>query len=122
MSNLDNGTPTDGNSPTRQSTAMTSTPPPRMPTLLTSALVIVLLLFASLLSAILTIAVLDDYLASLIVFIFTLTVLVIGIPAIGLLSGTLSEARWFQTYVLSLKLIPGLATILDKLPPLGGSG
>ena len=78
------------------------------PSALTSVLVIAFVMVVSVASATAAAAILRDLLTSVAVFIFTLLVLTIVVPYLLLATGTLSEARWFKTYVLVLKRNAGI--------------
>jgi len=85
------------------------------PSAVISILVILLVLVISIASAGIVALLLRDLLASITVFIFTLLVLGIAVPYLGLASGLLSEAVWFKTYVQVLRRVPGLDMIIETL-------
>jgi hypothetical protein len=81
----------------------------------TSMAVIVVVLAISVASAVITMVMLKDILSSLAVFIFVLLVLMIALPYVGMMSGSISSQTWFKTYVRVLGKVPGLDSILNAL-------
>lgn len=98
--------------PERQSGEMSSAG--NRPSELLSLLVIMLVVIASIASATAAAYVLHDLLTSVAVFIFTLLVLAVIVPYLGLAVGLVNDAMWFKTYVLVLKRIPGLDAVIDS--------
>ena len=85
------------------------------PSQLTTAIVLLIVLVVSIVSAALTSVIIGDLLTSLTVFIFTLLVLAIVVPYLGLSTGLLTETSWFQTYIIVMKRIPGLEVVIDAI-------
>jgi hypothetical protein len=64
--------------------------------------------------AVLAAWILGDVLASLAVFFFTLLVLALALPYVGLHTRRLSEATWFRSYLAALRRIPALSLLLPR--------
>ena len=92
-----------------QKSKETLIPPPVL-----SVLVILLVLITSIVSATIAANLLHDLLTSVAVFIFTLLILVIVVPYMGLVTGLVDETTLYRTYVLVLKRIPGLDVIIES--------
>ncbi len=80
-----------------------------------NALVLSVVLVISLASATTAVALLRDLVMSVLVFVFTLLVLLVIFPALLLLSGDIGEMSWLKVYLEVITRIPALGAFLNNI-------